>query len=185
MVWLMKDLTLTELKSATVFQLKDRWVAPAYYMTNGGLGGYLFTNKEDAEKELVLIIARLENKIKWQAEEDKKRQTEVDTEQALIKSYGGFLDESPLKSGKQRATLEKTVWFPVVNRMVSKKEFIEILIKQEYKPDTRAKMVRDINDRGYLIKDGDKREFILTKDDSVYVVNKTEWEYAEFLFYLE
>jgi reverse gyrase len=177
----MKDLTITELKTSNVFKLRDRWVAPAYYMSNGELGGYLFITKEEAEKELSLIITRLENKIKWQKEEEEKARALSEAENILIASYKGFLDKSPLKSGKQRATLEKTVWFPVVNRMVSKKEFVEILIEQGYKPDTRAKMVRDVNDRGYLIKDGDKRELILTKNSLTYVLNKTEWEYAEFL----
>jgi len=77
-------------------------------MTNGELGGYLFTNKEDDEKELVLIISRLENKIKWQAKEEQRIKDKADAEQVLINSYNGFLDESPLKAGKQRATLEKS-----------------------------------------------------------------------------
>lgn len=175
----MKDFALDELKTAVPFSENGRWIAPAYHMTNGRLGGYIFNTEQEAKNEIALLVSRLENKIKWQAEEDKRKQDEVSAEKALVLSYRGFLDKNPMKAGKQRATLEKTAWFQPVSRMVSKKEFVEIVLANGYKPDTRQKMKKVSG--GYLEKDGDKIEYILTKDGSSYVVNKTEYDYAIFL----
>jgi hypothetical protein len=179
----MKDFTLTELKCAAPFpQVRNgetEWIAPAYYMTDGRVGGYIFRTEEDAKKELVLMIARLENKIKWEAEEAEKKRKEVEADKALILSYNGFLSDNAMKAGKQRLTLEKTSWFGKVCRMVTKKEFVEIVLSEGYSPAIRQKMKGD--GRGYLIKEGDKTEYILNKDDSSYVVNKTEYDYAVFL----
>lgn len=175
----MRDFTLDELKTAVPFSENGRWIAPAYRMTDGRVGGYIFNTEEEAKGELVLLISRMENKIKWKAEEDKRKQDEINAENALILSYKGFLDENPMKAGKQRATLEKTAWFQPVSRMVSKKEFVEIVLADGYKPNTRQKMKKVSG--GYLEKDGDKIEYILTKDGSSYVVNKTEHQYAEYV----
>jgi hypothetical protein len=181
----MKDFTLDELRESTPCQIGEnpiQFLLPSWYDSRGEKGGYIFPTSEEALKHKERLVKGAEWKIEQTRQEEARKQKEAEEERALIASYGGFLNKSALKAGKQRATLEKTVWFPPVYRIVSKKEFVEILVNDGYKPDTRAKMIREVGNRGYLVKDGDKQEFILTKENSTYVVNKTEWEYADFLY---
>ena len=110
---------------AKPFLQKDRWIAPAYYMSDGRIGGYIFETEEKAAQEIQLIIQRLESKIEWVKKENERRQKETEAENNLIASYGTFLDKNPLKAGKQRKTLETQIRY--LGTIYTRKDLIEKL----------------------------------------------------------
>ena len=168
----MKDLTIEELKQVTPFISNGRWIAPAYYMSNGQLGGYIYESEEIAIKEHALFIKHKENslaRVKAIEEEENNARNEYNK---MVASYGSFLSADPKKRGVQLKVLNTEVYFNDKTR--TRREYLDYKISLGYSPKVQTKSGKD----GFKLAT-DKKEFVLMNEESCYfVINKTEWEYA-------
>lgn len=104
------------------------------YMVRGegkrGGGDTIHATLDDA-RDYVTISRRQEADTQARAARAQEAaRAESDAEQVLVDSYGGFLDSSPMASGRQRSTLEKQ-------------------ISHNGRPKTRKQMIEDLVDEGY------------------------------------
>lgn len=174
----MKDLTIEQLKNSRAFQQKDYWVAPAYYMSNGVLGGYIFNTEDEANNSITGMISRLESKEKYAAQELEAKRKEEAAHAEMIASYGSFLSSEPKKRGLQLKVMERII---SNNGVIStRKQMIERKIFECYE----LKLVdsyKSVRGSGYLVRDGNKTEWALVKDGYTLSLNVTEREYAEYV----
>lgn len=147
-----KAIQIVELDNGKFF-LQDGW------FNNGGASGTLHPTLEDAENYRSCEISRAESNARFIQKEKEREEKESLAEKEMIESYGGFLSDNPMKAGKQRKTLERK--FRYNGEPMMRKEIIE----------------RGIKDGRFI--NGNRLE---TQDGTFYEMNKTETEYAEFLF---
>lgn len=178
----MKDFTLEELKNAKpIFDKSvNRWLAPSYYHANGEVGGYLYHSEEAAKEELEFIIKKTERKIRFDNEERQRVENERVAEEKLIASFNGFLSSDKMKAGKQMKTLMELIRWD--GKITTKKEFIEGKIALGYRPKIDRKALFDTR-RRFIGYSDDKTEYLMWNEQTGFssTINKTQFEYAEFL----
>jgi hypothetical protein len=181
----MKDFTLEELEKSEPKEVntngESRILLPQWIQSNGVEGGYLFGSVKDAIEHKEFEIKKLRSKMAREEKEKEEKQRELEIENNYISSFNGFLSENPLKRGKQIQTFKQLIrWGD--DKITDKKEYIEEHIKLGYIPKIGPKALYDKRGR-FIGYSEDKTEYLIWSEEKGLssVINKTEFEYAQFL----
>lgn len=115
-----------------------------------------------------------------QAEEEAKRKAAEAAILAEKAKYLGWADTmTAVRFGKVQSTLEKLV--RVDGKIVSKREFIINLINDGWKPVQKDNVVTYYGSRWNVKQSKPKTEYKMERNGFTYTVNKTEFDFAEYL----
>ncbi|MCM1221707.1 MAG: hypothetical protein NC548_45270 [Lachnospiraceae bacterium] len=120
---------------------------------------------------------RAEEAARKEAEEAAKRQAELEAEKAV---YLGWADKmTALRFGKVKAQMEKLARFD--DKVMSYREFIIQSVKDGWMPEKREGVTTWYGSRWDKKESKPKTVYMLSKDNLCYTLNKTEFDFAQFL----
>ena len=128
--------------------------------------------REEAER---VRIEEEEKKRIAELEEEKRRDTE---ERA---AYFGWVDQmTPMKFGKVKSSMEKLI--RIDGKVMTKRDMIITCVRDGWAPERKDNVVTYYGSKWNVKESKPKTEYKLKKDGYAYVINKTEFDFATFLY---